>query len=217
MNGIDKKFIIRVSSNGEKRDLSDCECVSSELTFDYHINEEQVKKHDELMNEYSEIITPCKKTIVQLSAHVLENYMVESVEKENVITYIKNSFKARLSSYNINCAQTFDIIAYKIKNDGLGKELYRHQLLEHEETEKAFISMDKDYIKTNFEETDIAIFMEPNTDYFDVFGSQVLADKLVLFLGVNEEDIKTKNGNFLYYLTLMQQYNLLPKTNKFKK
>jgi hypothetical protein len=58
---------------------------------------------------------------------------------------------------------------------------------------------------------DICFFFEETTEHFQVYGNgDSLAEKLIIFRGVSEEDIKKRNSRFLVYISTLRDMGELP-------
>lgn len=58
---------------------------------------------------------------------------------------------------------------------------------------------------------DICFFFEETTEYFQIYGNGAdLAEKLIIFRGVSEDDIKERNSRFLVYISTLRDMGELP-------
>ena len=189
----------------EDGDIISFECIES---FEYHISAEQAQKNMDVIEKFFQSLKPSNHDLYDMCEYLKKHYIISSLSEEDEIAEVQESISTNPKISNNNDFSQLEILAFKIENEGKGQKLYQAQKTEHEEAEAEFIALDSDYIKNDYELSDILVYMELNSGEWQVEGSSQLSDELFLFKGVTSEDLEDKNNKLLYYCMLLKKYNL---------
>lgn len=164
-------------------------------------------KADEIFFKYASKLQTNQKAASEVIDYIKSKYSTEDI----TASYIQNAVQKNmiLIAYGSNPSENTSFIL-QIKNEGSGAILYEKQ---KEEERLLRLSLGKDTlseIADEIEERPIRVFVEQEYNRFSVENSQYLADEIVIYRGLSEEEIQNK-WMAAQYISVMIKHGLFSK------
>ena len=163
----------------------------------------------ELYDKYAPLLMPNRLSSLVVLEYVQESYALREIQSIQAMKVVQNNvmknpqIKAKLTP-----GQPLDIQVFEVLEEGKGKQLYARQEAEHVKTMELLQEAMMDFSPYDYAPSPITIGVEHNSGYFYVEGSQQLFDEVIMYQGLDEEDLKNTYLVADYVETLIKHNRL---------